>query len=436
VTTTDTTDPTPDRPTTSGTASSPPDAGSSPPDHASSPPGSPSAPSPATASSSVPPVSSGAVRAAAIASLGAGAIHATAAGAHSEHRGVVVAFAITAALQLGWGALALVRSGRLVCLAGVAVNVGALGGWLQAKTSGIGFIEGLDVKESPQFADSLAAGLAAVAVAGALLGLATLAGRVGWASPPRPALVGVAAVATLALAVPGMVSAGGHSHAGGDHHDAAAGGHDHHAGAAETARPYDATLPVDLGGVPGVSEAEVAEAEELVTITLERLPQFADVAVAEAQGYRSIRDAATGYEHFMRWDLIDDGRVLDPDYPESLVYEVAPDGTRTLAAAMFMADAGTALENVPDVGGDLVQWHIHNDLCFTGEPGAWVVGDVSPPDEPCRPGTERLDTITPMVHVWIVPHECGPFSALEGVGAGQIQEGEERLCDHAHGAAT
>jgi hypothetical protein len=421
------TDPTPTRPTIPGAGSS---STSGQPASSSSPP---SSPTPASSASSPASPSSGAVRAAAIASLGAGAIHATAAGAHGEHRGVVVAFALTAALQMAWGALAMVRSGRLVCLAGVAVNVGALGGWLQAKTSGIGFIEGLDTKESPQFADSLAAALAAVAVAGALLGLVALAGRFAWASPPRPALVGAATVATLALAVPGMVSAGGHSHAGGDHHDAAAGGHDHHA-ATEEAVPYDATLPVDLSGVAGVSDEEVADAEELVTITLERLPQFADPADAEAQGYRSIRDAATGYEHFMRWDLIDDGRELDPDHPESLVYEVGPGGTRTLAAAMFMADAGTTLDDVPEVGGDLVQWHIHNDLCFTGEPGAWVVADVSPPDEPCRPGTERLDVITPMVHVWIVPHECGPFSALEGVGGGQIAEGEERLCDHAHGA--
>jgi hypothetical protein len=81
-----------------------------------------------------------------------------------------------------------------------------------------------------------------------------------------------------------------------------------------------------------------------------------------------------------------------------------------------------------------VQWHIHNDLCFAGEEGAWVVAGVAPPPQQCRPGTTRIGEPVPMVHVWIVPHECGPFSALEGVGAGQIAEGEERLCDHAHGA--
>ena len=41
-----------------------------------------------------------------------------------------------------------------------------------------------------------------------------------------------------------------------------------------------------------------------------------------------------------------------------------------------------------------------------------------------------------MIHVWIVPHECGPFAALEGVGAGQVPAGEEHLCDHAHGSTT
>jgi hypothetical protein len=380
----------------------------------------------------------GALRLAALASLGAGAIHATAAGAHSEHRSTVVAFAVTAALQIAWGVVALGRSGRLVSLAGAAVNAAALGGWVLAKTSGIGFVDGLDVKESVQFADSLAAALAAVAVTGALV---ALAGRLTWVARPRPALVGVAAVATMGLALSGMVSTGSHAHSGGDDHGDhaemadAAGGHAHGEEAASSpAEPYDATLPVDLGGVDGVSAEEQADAEELVTITLEKLPQFADPATAEALGYRSIRDGMTGFEHFMRWDLIADGKVLDPDFPESLVYKVAEDGTRTLAAAMFMANAGTTLEEVPDLGGELVQWHMHNDLCFAGEEGAWFVAGVAPPPEECRPGTTRIGDPVPMVHVWIVPHECGPFSALEGVGAGQIEQGEERLCDHAHGA--
>ncbi len=204
---------------------------------------------------------------------------------------------------------------------------------------------------------------------------------------------------------------------------------------AQPAKPYDATLPVDLGGVEGVSAEEQAEAEDLVTVSLEKLPQFADPAHAEALGYRSIGDGGTGFEHFMKWDLIEDGKVLDPDAPESLVYVVDPvTGERTLGAAMYMANRGDTLDSVPSVGGDLVQWHIHDDLCYAGEPGAWVVADIAPPPEECREGTARLGDPVPMVHVWIIPHECGPFAALEGIGAGQIATDEERLCDHAHGA--
>jgi hypothetical protein len=384
----------------------------------------------------------GVLRVAALASLGAGAIHATAAGAHSEHRSAVIAFVLIAVAQIGWGAWAYSRAGRLVSLVGAAINAAAIGGWIMAKTSGITFVTGLDVKESVQFADAVAAGLAAVAVVGAL---AALAGRVSLTARPHPAVVGVAAVAVLALAVPGMVRTGSHSHAGGHGHTETA-GHSHGAGtsdhadhaAAEEPKPYDATLPVDLGGTPGVTAEQQAEAENLVTISLEKLPQFSDIPTIEAMGYRSIGDAGTGNEHFMKWDLISDGRVLDPDYPESLVFDVNREtGEKTLAAAMYMANLGDTLDTVPTLGGDLVQWHIHDNLCFIGETNAWRVGDVAPEGEECRPGTFRLgNNHVPMVHVWIRPHPCGPFAALEGIGGGQIASGEERLCDHAHGAPS
>ena len=385
------------------------------------------------------------VTAAALASIGAGAIHATAAGAHSEHRAAVVAFALTAVFQIGWGALMLVRPSRAVALVGAAGNAVAFGGWVLAKTSGISFVTGLDVQEDPQFADTLAAALAAVAAVAALVvalpGLsARLRGR-------QPALVGVATVAALALTVPGMVAAGSHSHAGGHEHGDEAGGHGHgaageesaagqeHAGhetAAVAPTPYDPTKPIDLGGVEGVTPEQQAAAENLIAITLWRLPQWSDPKVAEAAGFHSIGDGFTGYEHLIQWDWINDGAILDPERPESLVYRVDRDGTRTLEAAMFMLPQGETLDTVPELGGKLTQWHIHDDLCFT--PGeAPKVRGVTGVGQGCPAGLVKLDPV-PMIHVWIVPHRCGPFAALEGVGGGQIKEGEERLCDHAHGA--
>ena len=53
-------------------------------------------------------------------------------------------------------------------------------------------------------------------------------------------------------------------------------------------------------------------------------------------------------------------------------------------------------------------------------------GTCSPP---LVDGTEA-----PMIHVWIVPNECGPFAALDGIAGGQVPDGEAILCDHAHGS--
>lgn len=372
---------------------------------------------------------------AALGSIGAGVVHATATGSHSEHRQAMISFAVLALLQIGWGVLAFVRPQRWLGLLGAAVNAAAVGGWLLAKTSGISFVDGFEEAESVQFADALAAGLALVAVVG---GLAVLVPRLelvgGRGGAHQPWLVGAAALATIGLVLPGMVTTTSHAHGGGGHESAA--GHGGHGGHASNVppEPYDATLPVNLSGVEGVSAEEQAEAEELLTNTLERLPQWADTATAEAAGYRSIGDAVTGFEHYNNWRLIEDDKIFDPDYPESLVYRVEPDGTKTLAAAMYLLNRDDTLETVPDVGGELIQWHVHEDLCYTGEPYEWRLGGVAMPPEPCPPGTFRFEDEVPMMHAWIVPHVCGPFAVLEGVGGGQIQEGEERACDHQHGA--
>jgi hypothetical protein len=373
---------------------------------------------------------------AAVASIAAGAIHATAAGAHSEHRAAVVVFAVLAAFQIGWGALALAghRGWRWVALLGAAGNTAAIGGWALAKTAGIGFVTGLEDAESPQLADTLAAALAAVAVLGALLPLTKrLAALRRSGERNSPALVGAAAFAALAVGVPGMVAAGSHSHAHGES-ETSGQGHEHRS--SETpSQPYDATLPVDFSGVEGVTAEQQTEAEELATVTIQRLPQWADTATAYAAGFRSVGDAGTGFEHYINWASINDDTLFDPDHPESLVYRV--DGERrTLVAAMYMLPDGTGLDGVPDLGGDLIQWHVHNDLCYAGEENAWVFADQAPAGQACPEGTFRLIETAPMIHVWIVPHECGAFASLDGVGGGQVAEGEDRACDHVHGSTA
>jgi hypothetical protein len=382
-----------------------------------------------------------------MASIGAGAIHATAAGNHSEHRQAVIAFVALAVVQLTWGVLALVRAIPVVAWLGVVAQVAAICGWVLAKTTGIAFVDGLDEAEDVQFADALAAGLALVAVVAAVAGLtgwaAGLGSRVRRSVPQAGLTTGVALVG-MALVIPGMVAAGGHGHASGD--GGAGDGHGDHAAPAEEAghatsegRPFDPAMPIDLGGMPGVTPEQQAEAENLLAVTLLRLPQFADPEVAAARGYHSIGDGVTGFEHYVNFDLLDDGRILDPDHPESIVYRRVyrreTGAGLELVAAMFMLERGSTLDDVPDIGGDLMQWHIHDNLCFSSDPAAPRVASLTPAGQPCPGDTVRGPQV-PMVHVWITPHRCGPFAALEGVAGGQVIEGEDRLCDHAHGSGA
>lgn len=209
-------------------------------------------------------------------------------------------------------------------------------------------------------------------------------------------------------------------------------GHDHATAVQAVAPvPYDPSKPIDLSGIPGVTPEQQARAENLVAITLIRLPQWSDPAVAEAAGFHSIGDAFTGHEHYVQWDWINDDVWLNPDFPESLVYEPQPDGTKRLVSAMYMIPDTMTLDQVPDIGGALTQWHIHDNLCYTPDPVAPKVAGTTDADGTCRVGLVKSRE-APMIHVWIESTACGPFAALDGVGAGQIKAGEERLCDHAH----
>ncbi len=206
-----------------------------------------------------------------------------------------------------------------------------------------------------------------------------------------------------------------------------------HAAAVVAPTPYDPTKPIDLGGVAGVTPEQQAAAENLVALNVVRLPQWADYKTAEAAGYHSIGDGLTGFEHFIKWDLINDDVSLDPDQPESLVYQPQPDGSKKLVSAMYFLPDTTALTDVPDIGGALMQWHIHDNLCFTDDPVAPQVRGVTTSAGTCPAPLVKFRP-APMIHVWITPNKCGPFAALEGVGAGQIADGETRLCDSAHGS--
>lgn len=355
-----------------------------------------------------------------LASVGAGACHLTAAGMHAETPSLARIFVIMGAAQLIAGLVLALGGGRPAAAVVAVVNIVAAGGWVLTRTVGISWVAGLEGTEPPQFADTVCAALGAIALVLAVVVLlrgARQAPRVGLAVPG--AIVGIVSVVA-------MLTGATHVHS----HDMAGHGHD----MSMWPRPFFPTQPIDFSGVPGVTPEQQARAEKLVASTLLVLPQFADVTKAEALGFTSIGDGASGYEHYVNFAYLRDDAFLDPNKPESLVYQVVGD-TRTLVAAMFAA-SGLSLTDpkLVDYAGPLMQWHVHGDLCWS--PAETVVGTIEPGGS-CPPGSANTLGDIPMVHVWIAPNPCGPFAALGGNSAGQVAGGGPRVdqcaATHHHG---
>jgi hypothetical protein len=195
---------------------------------------------------------------------------------------------------------------------------------------------------------------------------------------------------------------------------------------------------VDLSGVDGVSPAQTKEAEQLLVKTLAGLPKWSNYQTALADGFQSIGDGITGEEHVIHWDWINDNDVFDPAHPESLVYKVdRATQQRTLEAAMYLLPDKYTLTNLPPIASSLVQFHVHDNLCFTPPPAPQVRA-ITDAQGQCHEffGQQLVKfNPNPMVHVWIRANECGPFAALQGIGAGQTESGH-RNCDHDHGKLT
>jgi hypothetical protein len=182
---------------------------------------------------------------------------------------------------------------------------------------------------------------------------------------------------------------------------------------------------IDLSGTPGVTPAQQHRAETLIRRTIADLRRYASPAAAYAAGYRSIGDHVDA-EHYVNWSYTDDGHVLDPQRPESIVYQYRG-GRQQAVAAMYQLPFGSSFADVPDVGGPLTQWHVHANLCLSDDPQQKILTGFTEINGSCPPGTSKASN-TPMLHVWIVPTPCGPFAALEG-GTGQVPHGETRRCD-------
>ena len=204
-----------------------------------------------------------------------------------------------------------------------------------------------------------------------------------------------------------------------------------------TVKPYNPSDGIDLSGTPGVTAAQQHAAEQLLRDSLRDLPHWASQATAYAEGYRTIGDALTGDEHMINWSYANDDIVLDSKKPEALVYKIRSGQAPLLEAAMYLLRPTDRFADIPPLfRSPLTQFHVHTNLCFVqrnttdGVPQYTVAG-LTDGNGDCRPGQIKFPPV-PMIHAWIVANPCGPFSALEGVGAGQTENGDPANCDTLH----
>ncbi|MGA1510160.1 MAG: hypothetical protein ACO37X_10755, partial [Ilumatobacteraceae bacterium] len=147
------------------------------------------------------------------ASLCAGVIHASAVGAHGDHKQLALIFVALSVAQIGVGLLLMARDQSWMLWSGFFVNLLAAAGWLLTRVSGLRWIDGLEVRESPQWADSIGALLALVSVAW-LIGLLALGGlRDSISTAVRPFVVTAPLIMLVGIA---MWSMAGNQHQHGD----------------------------------------------------------------------------------------------------------------------------------------------------------------------------------------------------------------------------
>jgi hypothetical protein len=154
------------------------------------------------------------------------------------------------------------------------------------------------------------------------------------------------------------------------------------------------------GSPPTAGQADAAA--DLAARTKAAVLRYRDIAVAESDGYR-LSGAGQGLQvHLDNRDHQRDGRVLDPQAPEQLVYAIRGSRSVLLGVVYQLPVAGA---RGPAVGGSSTRWHAHNICVGLLPPGFGAVN----PFGTCPPFTIAL-TSPEMIHVWVVDPPGGPYA--------------------------
>ena len=148
---------------------------------------------------------------------------------------------------------------------------------------------------------------------------------------------------------------------------------------------------------------EQAAADKLVRDTIAGTVRFRDIRVAEAEGYRETLPPHKparpfGRVHFINRVYIRDGKILDAERPEGLVYLKRPSGEWLYLGAMYMARKGEG----PRVGGPLTPWHTHENACLATPENQNPMA--------CPGNRKPAKQVPEMLHVWTFNNPDGPFA--------------------------
>lgn len=170
----------------------------------------------------------------------------------------------------------------------------------------------------------------------------------------------------------------------------------------------------------------IEKTEQVLPETFPELATFEELEAAlEPLGYFNFGATAPGgYDHWINPGYMFDEHLIEPQFTESLVYQVQPDGRWELVAAMFMLRPDQTMDDIPEDIAWLPGWHVHPELCVT--PDGRFAGVTNPDDPNCPPGSSQ-SLGNPMFHVWIVDTECN--HRFGGVGV----TGLHCDVDHGHG---
>jgi hypothetical protein len=181
--------------------------------------------------------------------------------------------------------------------------------------------------------------------------------------------------------------------------------------AAPQAHQHGAPAPHPVSGASNdldtevpVTAAELAAAAQFVSEVRRGTARFADLAVAQAEGYRPLTPMVDGQVHYHNQAYYVDGRILDPERPEQLLFMQRPDGRIQFVAVMFLMRPG---QRGPRIGGPLTVWHTH-ELCLS--PADGILLPVAKVPDDCPPGLRPFGASPEMLHVWVIDNPAGVFA--------------------------